>query len=224
VLGQHLEHRLGDTRCRAVVEGEADGAGGHPVIRVLDEPTRVMGEAILVAVHRAVVVPRPSAEAGALVVGECLLDLGARVHHERPVLGDRLADRAALQDEAFDRRVAGAQFDLDLAVHDGTGRRRDLMAADRHRVALEEVHPADHSFVPRPGHRPRRTGVEPYDQIATSASSRAAHELGGGDAGLVSPIDPATTVTLPPGNSMTGNVARHSIVKYGSTILSAAGG
>jgi len=30
VLGQHLEHRLGDTRCRAVVEREADGAGGHP--------------------------------------------------------------------------------------------------------------------------------------------------------------------------------------------------
>src|SRR6476619_7327179 len=60
-------------------------------------------------------------------------------------------------------------------------------------------------------------------QIATSASSRAAHEFGGGDAGLVSPIDPATTVTLPPGNSMTGVSSTHSIVKYGSTILSEEG-
>src|SRR4051795_2469375 len=60
-------------------------------------------------------------------------------------------------------------------------------------------------------------------QIASSASSRAAQEFGGGDGGLASPIAPATTVTLPPGNSMTGMSLAHNIVKYGSTILSAAG-
>src|SRR3954447_25121363 len=60
-------------------------------------------------------------------------------------------------------------------------------------------------------------------QIATSASSRAAHELGGGDGGLASPIAPATTVTVPPGNSMTGISLAHNMVKYGSTILSVAG-
>src|SRR3954470_10654242 len=60
-------------------------------------------------------------------------------------------------------------------------------------------------------------------QIATSASSRAAHELGGGDGGLASPIAPATTVTLPPGNSTTGMSLAHNMVKYGSTILSSAG-
>ena len=60
-------------------------------------------------------------------------------------------------------------------------------------------------------------------QIATSASSRAAHEFGGGDAGLASPRLPATTVTLPPSNSTTGMSLAHNIVKYGSTILSVDG-
>ncbi len=50
-------------------------------------------------VHRLVARPGPAAELRALVVGEGLLDLVARVHHERAVLHDRLADRAALQQQ-----------------------------------------------------------------------------------------------------------------------------
>ena len=54
------------------------------------------GEAAVAGVvHRVVAVPGPSAEPGALVVVERLLDLLAGVHDERPVLGDRLGYRHA---------------------------------------------------------------------------------------------------------------------------------
>ena len=63
-------------------------------------PVGMAGEAFGVAsVHRVVGGPGPAAELRRAVVGERLLDLGFVVHHERAVLRDRLADRAALQHE-----------------------------------------------------------------------------------------------------------------------------
>src|SRR5205823_992245 len=66
-------------------------------------------------------------------------------------------------------------------------------------------------------------------QMATSASARAAHEFGGGGDGTRSPSAPAITVispTIAPWSSLTsrrGIDSSHSIVKYGSTDLSALG-
>src|SRR5262245_45905899 len=64
-------------------------------------------------------------------------------------------------------------------------------------------------------------------QIATSASGRDAHELGGGGGGTASPSAPATTVisVVRPASSVArtrGMSPSHSIVKYGSTSLSSA--
>ncbi len=64
--------------------------------------------------------------------------------------------------------------------------------------------------------------------MATSASARAAYESGGGGGGVAPPSDPAITVTsvARPSSSTswtTGTSPLHSIVKYGSTSLSAAG-
>ena len=59
-------------------------------------------EAALVGrVHRAVVGPGPTTEPGALVVEERLAQPGLVVHHERALLGDRLADRSALEDQCL---------------------------------------------------------------------------------------------------------------------------
>jgi hypothetical protein len=49
---------------------------------------------------------RDGAEAAGLVVLEGLDELGAGVHHERPVGGDRLADRLAAQDEDVELLMA----------------------------------------------------------------------------------------------------------------------
>src|SRR5690349_18882708 len=49
--------------------------------------------------NRAIALPWPAAEAGALIVGEGLHDLGARIHDERTVLRNGLADRLPLQHE-----------------------------------------------------------------------------------------------------------------------------
>ena len=65
----------------------------NPPARVLSQPSRVT------AVHRCRVGPRPAAELGALVVGNGLTDLGLGVHDERAMLGDRLGDRFALQQQ-----------------------------------------------------------------------------------------------------------------------------
>ncbi len=65
-------------------------------------------------------------------------------------------------------------------------------------------------------------------QIATSASSLAAHESGGGAPGARPSRAPATVITsvTRPASSVkrwTGTPSRHSILKYGATILCACG-
>ena len=81
-----------------------------------------------------------AAKLRALVVGERLTDLVARVHHERTVLHDRLADGAipcsskisVSVSPAFEReRAVGAHLDL--------VRWRDLAAGDAQPAAVEEV-------------------------------------------------------------------------------------
>src|SRR5262245_4328143 len=61
------------------------------------------------------------------------------------------------------------------------------------------------------------------DQIATSASSLAAHEWGGGGSGGASSSALAMTVTVTPGYCRRGMSWSHSIVKYGAAILLFAG-
>ena len=74
-------------------------------VGLFDAAVGVVGEAALVGgVHGTVDGPRPAAEAGALVVDERLAQLGLVVHHERALLGDRLADRPALQHQALGAR------------------------------------------------------------------------------------------------------------------------
>ncbi len=110
------------------------------------------------AVHRRVVGPRPAAEAGALVVGERLLQLGAAVHHERPVLRDRLADRTALQQQQLARLVAVDDRDVAIGDELERGVRRDRLAVDRHRPAREEVQAAARAVAGRGRQRPARAG------------------------------------------------------------------
>src|SRR5471032_2686683 len=107
---------------------------------MLDQPAGVSGEPPrFCAMHRTVDLPRPTTEACASVVAECLLDLGLGVHDERSVLGDGLADRTTLQHQAFDRCVAGAHLDIGIATNHRAGRSTELMIADRQCVTLEEI-------------------------------------------------------------------------------------
>src|SRR5450755_5072608 len=65
--------------------------------RSFDAAVGVAGEAALGAgVNGIVAGPGPAAELCALVVGDRLLDLPARVHHEGSVVHHRLTDRAPL--------------------------------------------------------------------------------------------------------------------------------
>src|SRR6266545_3680126 len=76
------------------------GRSRHGVVGLLALSVGVAGEAGGVgSVHRIVDRPGPAPEAGLAVVGEGALDAGPVVHHEWPVLGDRLTDRTALQHE-----------------------------------------------------------------------------------------------------------------------------
>src|SRR4051794_16090119 len=75
----------------------------------------VPGEAALLAgVNRIVGWPGPPAELGALVVQERLLQLRPRAHHEGSVLGHRLADGPALQEEELAR--FGSVLEIDGGV------------------------------------------------------------------------------------------------------------
>ena len=92
-----------------VLRGAPSGA------RLLDPAVGVTGEAAAIArVDRRVLGKRPAAELRAPVVLERLLQFGAGVHHEGPVLRDRLADRPPLQQQHFGarrRRPRGAPPD-----------------------------------------------------------------------------------------------------------------
>ena len=92
-------------------------------------------------VHRLVARPRPAAELRALVVGERLLDLRRRVHHERAVLHDRLADRAALQQQQLAlvrRRASSAHVGVARAARTPRAS-RTTAPPTRQRAAAEEV-------------------------------------------------------------------------------------
>src|SRR4051812_24252150 len=69
----------------------------HATVRVLREAT------LLPRMYGRVVREWPAPELRALVVAERLLQLGAGVHDERPILGNRLADRTSLQKQDLNR-------------------------------------------------------------------------------------------------------------------------
>ena len=87
--------------------GELEPSSAYPacrsVRRALKPSIRVARKSTLASrMHRRVVRPRPATKLSAPVIGEGLLQFRARVHYERPVLRDRLADRPPLQQENFD--------------------------------------------------------------------------------------------------------------------------
>src|SRR4051794_8778789 len=70
--------------------------------RLFDPTVDMTGEAALrTGMDWVVRRPGPAAELGLLVIGEGLLDLLGRRHHERSVLGDRLPDGPPLQQQQF---------------------------------------------------------------------------------------------------------------------------
>ena len=111
-------------------------------------------------VRRIVGRPRPPAELRALVVVESGGDLGARVHHERPVLGDWLADRTPLEHEQLDRSGLGHELDGRVGGHHGTRRSFERVPVDREPAPIEHVQGADGVGVACRWHRPPPIGVE----------------------------------------------------------------
>ena len=161
---------------------------------------------------------------------ERLLDLVLGVHHERAVLRDRLADRASLQHQDLGtrrrRRRSGAGCDR-------RRRRRPVSLATAspstaHR-AFEHVEHAHGVGARRGGQRRSwRPAAIATCQIAASASGREPTMPAAGVGGVRPASVPAMTVTVVPrpASSMwscCGMSSPQNIVKYGSTILSAAG-
>ena len=109
--------------------------------------------------HGIVGGPRPPAEPGRAVVGERLLDAGLVVHHERAVLRDGLADRAALQHERLGAAGPAGERDLGVDAQDRAGGRFELLLVDAHR-SLEHVQRA-HRLAARRGRQAHpRAGLE----------------------------------------------------------------
>ena len=83
---------------------------------VLDLAVGVPREATLLSrMHGSVARPRQAAELRALVVAHGLLDLVARVHHERTVPRDRLAERLAGDEQHARRPLRGEAHGVALA-------------------------------------------------------------------------------------------------------------
>ncbi len=91
------------------------------------------------AVDGTIAGPRPPAELRALVVGECLSNLGLGVHHERSVSGDRLTNRTPLEDQHVGRRRA--VFERRFRLRDDIDRTApcDRTRADLEVAAREEI-------------------------------------------------------------------------------------
>src|SRR5262245_23662924 len=121
----------------------ATARSSAPIFRflwTLDPSVRVPREPLLFArVHVVFAIPRPAAELRPLIVAERLLDLRARVHHERTVLRDRLVDRSSLQQEQLRAVVAGDQLHAALGQQLDLRRGRDLRARRAQARASEIV-------------------------------------------------------------------------------------
>ena len=110
-------------------------------------------------------VPRPSTEAGFVVVGVGLLDVGLGRHDERPVLHDGFTDRASLQDQHLGgvavvgvAAAGGVVGDADghVASDDRTLPTLHLGVTDPHGAVTEHVDDAHGVGVAGNGHGPRR--------------------------------------------------------------------
>ena len=182
--GPCLPSDVSDQTGRGLLDG-AVGAPGEPAPGVRVD--RLLGG------------PRPAAELRLPVVGERLLDLVLAVHHERPVAGDRLADRVG-------PGAAAPRLPSALSSSTSTSERTtapvlgaDLGAVDRQAAALEEVERADRvrrrspwaSSTGRPARSAcARSPRRPPDGWPTSA--------GGGGGGVSPASSPAITVTSTP--------------------------
>jgi hypothetical protein len=123
--------------------------------------------------------PGPPSELRALIVRERLLELGSGVHDERTVRRHRFADRPPLQQKDVCWTVP-----LTIETSDGT----DRLEADAEPAGCDpeselakrwSVHEASRRDRPAASSHAAPASMA-IDQIATSASWRAAHECGAG--------------------------------------------
>ena len=153
--------------------------------------------------------PKP----GTAVVGEGLLDARLVVHHERPVLRDRLTDRPALQHEHLGSRPPHWRSG---GARRCARRRRPSSRARARRwpATLRRRRPCGRCRRLRwAGGSTRAPGSSTTCQMARSASGREAHELGGAGNGWRPASAPAMTVTsvVRPSRSL-DDVARQVLV------------
>src|SRR5262245_43690539 len=99
--------------------------------------------------------PGPASKTRSLIIAKCLVDLLARVHHERPILHDWLTDWPTLQQEelALVRPVFKSDCNFSVELYGGVSCER--FAADFYGIAAEKV---NRPIRTRPGsrHRPLR--------------------------------------------------------------------
>src|SRR5206468_12678318 len=90
--------------------------------------------------NRIVRRPRPAAEAGALIIAECLVDFVARIHYERPILHDAFANRTTLQNEEFALIGPVLEDDFSFGIEVNRGMPSELPIVDFQRTASEKIH------------------------------------------------------------------------------------
>ena len=89
--------------------------------------------------NRLVRRPRPTAKSRKLIIAERLVDFIARIHHERPILYDRLANRPPLQKQELAFVLVILDTNLDLLIKLHRRMRGERFAADFHRTAAEKI-------------------------------------------------------------------------------------
>ncbi len=125
--------------------------------------------------HRIVRGPGPSPEARGLVVEDRLLYAGAIVRHERSVLGDRLTNGSALQDEYLGTPCSGGHGHRLVGTDDDPGRRTEGVLRHRDRT-LEDVERA--GGVDRCRRRNHPLGERVEDQVPDGQIGIGARRVG----------------------------------------------
>src|SRR6185436_258885 len=153
----------------SVMAASGRGSGG----RLFHSAVRVASESAAVArMHGLVLAKRPAAELSTPVVVEGLLELRTRVHHEWPVLRDRLGDRPALEHEYLDRTVERRHAHGLVARNIDCGWLRDDASRDVDLLPGEEIESAADGSIARRRNRPGGIRLE-LDQPDRDVGVRA---------------------------------------------------
>ena len=117
---------------------------------------RVAREAsVFGAVYGVITIPRPPTKAGLLIVADGLAKLVPRIHDEGPVMGDRLADRLALEQEELGALLAGLQSYSALGLEADLMTDGDLYAFDSDGRSREKIERAVGTMAERVGCGPQ---------------------------------------------------------------------